>query len=53
MKLLNLALVSIFALVTSALITVTAAQAQTISEPEKVVRDTINSLVENLSLIHI
>ena len=43
MKLLNLAFVSVLAL-----FTILPLQAQTMSEPEKVVRDTVNSVVENI-----
>ena len=43
MKLLKLAFLSLVAL-----FTISSAQAQTLSEPEKVVRDTINSIVESI-----
>ncbi len=49
MKLSNLAFVSIFALLISlSTLTTLSAQAQTLTEPEKVVRNTINSVVENI-----
>lgn len=49
MKLLNLAFVSTFVLLISlSALMLSSAQAQTLSEPEKVVRNTINSVVENI-----